>query len=85
MNLETCEICHAKYLRDFDTDKGRSDHRTGRRCNKYKCRGKLIDSVIGFGESLPRDEHDKAFDHAEKADVCLVLGKIIVIIQFPSY
>lgn len=77
MNLETCKKCHAKYLRDFDTDSDRSDHYTGRRCDKPECRGRLRDSIINFGEDLPEDELTKAFDHAEKADVCLVLGNIL--------
>jgi NAD-dependent SIR2 family protein deacetylase len=77
MNLETCKKCHAKYLRDFDTDSDRSNHYTGRRCDKPECRGQLRDSIINFGENLPEDELNKAFDHAEKADVCLVLGKTL--------
>ena len=84
MNLETCKKCHAKYLRDFDTDAGRSNHYTGRRCGKPECRGQLRDSIINFGENLPEDELKKAFDHAEKADICLVLGQIITFTRFPS-
>ncbi len=75
INLETCQICHAKYLRDFDTDIGSSNHYTGRLCDKPECRGPLKDSIINFGENLPDDELNKAFEHAEKAAVCLVLGK----------
>jgi mono-ADP-ribosyltransferase sirtuin 6 len=37
----------------------------------------LRDSIINFGENLPEDELNKALDHAEKADVCLVLGKTL--------
>ena len=84
MNLETCKKCQAKYLRDFDTDTGRSGHYTGRRCDKPDCRGRLRDSIINFGEDLPEDELNKAFDHAEKADVCLVLGKLIALRRFSS-
>jgi NAD-dependent SIR2 family protein deacetylase len=77
INLETCQKCHAKYLRDFDTDIASSNHYTGRLCDKPECRGPLKDSIINFGENLPDDELNKAFDHAEKADVCLVLGKTL--------
>ncbi|CAF4128630.1 unnamed protein product [Rotaria socialis] len=73
MNLETCSKCEAKYLRDFDTV-GTRTHYTGRRCDKLNCRGRLKDSIIDFGEDLPQDELDKAFYHAEQADLCLVLG-----------
>jgi NAD-dependent SIR2 family protein deacetylase len=84
MNLETCKKCKARYLRDFDTDMDHDDHTTGRRCDKTACRGKLMDSLIHFGENLPEDELNKAFDHAEKADVCLVLGKIISFARLSS-
>jgi NAD-dependent SIR2 family protein deacetylase len=84
MNLETCKKCKARYLRDFDTDMDHDDHTTGRRCDKPACRGKLMDSLIHFGENLPEDELNKAFDHAEKADVCLVLGKIISFARLSS-
>lgn len=75
MNLEKCSKCGAKYLRDFDTAIGRMDHYTGRRCDKPDCKGPLKDSIIHFGENLPREEIEKAFRHAEEADLCLVLGK----------
>ena len=75
MNLEKCSKCEAKYLRDFDASHGRMDHLTGRQCDKPSCKGPLKDSIIHFGENLPDDELEKAFRHAEKADVCLVLGK----------
>ncbi|CAF0924788.1 unnamed protein product [Rotaria sordida] len=79
MNLEICKKCKARYLRDFDTDTGRLNHSTGRRCDKPECRGQLRDSIINFGENLPEDELNKAFDHAEKADVCLVLGSSLTV------
>ncbi|CAF4470457.1 unnamed protein product, partial [Rotaria sp. Silwood2] len=78
MNLETCSTCGAKYLRDFDTV-GNRKHNTGRRCDKLNCRGRLKDSIINFGEDLPEDELEKAFDHAEQADLCLVLGSSLTV------
>lgn len=77
MNLETCPKCGMKYLRDFDTE-GNWRHYTGRRCDRSGCPGRLKDSIINFGEDLPQDELDKAFDHANKADLCLVLGKLLL-------
>ena len=77
MNLEICSTCGTKYLRDFDTE-GNGRHYTGRRCDKPTCRGRLKDSIINFGEDLPQDELDKAFDHAEQADLCLVLGRLFI-------
>jgi hypothetical protein len=34
----------------------------------------LFDSIINFGEDLPEHELRTSFEHAEQADVCLVLG-----------
>jgi len=73
-NLETCKKCHTKYLRDFRTRSAAQvhDHATDRKCTK--CSSTLHDSIINFGESLPEKELTSSFEHAEKADVCLVLG-----------
>lgn len=79
MNLEKCGKCGAKYLRDFDAAIGRMDHYTGRRCDKPDCQGQLKDSIIHFGENLPHDELEKAFQHADKADLCLVLGSSLTV------
>lgn len=53
------------------------DHRTGRKCSL--CGGVLLDSIINFGESLPEDALQLAFDHANKADLCLVLGSSLTV------
>lgn len=76
MNLEKCATCRAKYLRDYDAATGRFNHYTGRKCDKPDCAGLLQDSIIHFGENLPSEELDKAFQHAQNADLCLVLGTI---------
>lgn len=77
MNLEKCSKCGAKYLRDFDATLGLLNHATGRKCDKPECRGPLKDSIINFGENLPGEELEKAFLHAEKADLCLALGNTL--------
>ncbi|CAF1066358.1 unnamed protein product [Adineta steineri] len=73
-NLEICQKCHTKYLRDFRTRTAAQvhDHATNRKCTK--CNSILYDSIINFGESLPKYELETSFDHAKRADVCLVLG-----------
>jgi hypothetical protein len=73
-NLETCRTCHTKYLRDFRTRTASRvhDHATTRKCTK--CQSTLFDSIINFGEDLPEHELRTSFEHAEQADVCLVLG-----------
>lgn len=73
-NLETCKKCQTKFLRDFRTRTAQKvhDHGTTRKCTK--CNAQLYDSIINFGESLPEYELNTSFEHAEKADLCLVLG-----------
>ncbi|KAL2673772.1 hypothetical protein Neosp_012216 [[Neocosmospora] mangrovei] len=53
------------------------DHRTGRTCTR--CGGLLHDSIINFGEDLPEEAFQLATDHAEKADLCLVLGSSLTV------
>jgi NAD-dependent SIR2 family protein deacetylase len=53
------------------------DHRTGRKC--ARCDGVLLDSIINFGEPLPEKHIQSAFDHAKKADLCLVLGSSLTV------
>ncbi|KAJ3456654.1 hypothetical protein MRS44_016677 [Fusarium solani] len=53
------------------------DHRTGRTCTR--CGGLLHDSIINFGEDLPTEAFQLATDHAEKADLCLVLGSSLTV------
>ena len=48
------------------------DHSTSRTCPA--CGGGLLDSIINFGEALPKQEIDNAFKHADMADLCIVLG-----------
>jgi len=51
-----------------------ASHLTGRKCTKGKCRGQLLDSVINFGQMLPKKPLNDGWENAEKADLCLVLG-----------
>lgn len=72
-NLERCESCGKDFLRDYHVRNNPHVHMhyTGRLC---PCGGKLIDTIINFGENLPEKELDAAFDHSNKADACIVLG-----------
>jgi len=77
MNLEVCrnKDCKKQYLRDFDVTiphEDVHDHRTGRKCES--CGELLYDSIINFGENLPKRELKEGFEHGGKSDLCLVLG-----------
>lgn len=54
-----------------------NDHRTGRKCTS--CGGALHDTIINFGEYLPQGPLDLAYEHAKKADLCLVLGSSLTV------
>ncbi|EEU35574.1 uncharacterized protein NECHADRAFT_106479 [Fusarium vanettenii 77-13-4] len=80
-NRECCRDCGKEYIRDFRAvatyEKTVRDHRTGRTCTR--CGGLLHDSIINFGEDLPAEAFQLATDHAEKADLCLVLGSSLTV------
>lgn len=58
-------------------ENGIHDHRTGRKC--ARCGGTLVDSIINFGENLPKRDLDLAYQHVELADLCLVLGSSVTV------
>jgi mono-ADP-ribosyltransferase sirtuin 6 len=58
-------------------ENGIHDHRTGRKC--ARCGGNLIDSIINFGENLPKRDLDLAYQHVELADLFLVLGSSVTV------
>ena len=51
--MEKCKKCGHEYMRDFKCSRSKMKHLTGRNCDDPKCGGKLRDTIINFGESLP--------------------------------
>ncbi|KAM7189023.1 DHS-like NAD/FAD-binding domain containing protein [Naviculisporaceae sp. PSN 640] len=82
-NREYCRDCGREYIRDFRAvasyEKSVHDHRTGRKCAMPGCGGVLLDTIINFGEQLPEEPHRKAREHAQNADLCLVLGSSLTV------
>ncbi|KAL9110399.1 MAG: hypothetical protein Q9227_005130 [Pyrenula ochraceoflavens] len=80
-NREYCKACGKDFIRDFRAvstyEKSIRDHRTGRKCTR--CGGALHDTIINFGEDLPEEAFNLAYDHAKKADLCLVLGSSLTV------
>jgi len=64
--------CGKEYLRNFDVTKNRRQRFTGRLCNV--CGSKLMDSIINFGENLPKQTLADATTQSTTADVTLVIG-----------
>lgn len=75
-NIERCTDCGKDYLRDFRVRNAQKvhDHDTGRKCDDPSCNGKLKDTIINFGEGLPEEDLNNAFNHAECSDLCLAMG-----------
>jgi mono-ADP-ribosyltransferase sirtuin 6 len=43
------------------------------------CSGRLISSVVNFGDPMPEDEMNLSKDHSEQADVYLIIGSSLVV------
>ena len=91
-NIEYCENCSHEYLRDFHAyriGRGR-DHYTGRHCvvpisinnesqSVQSCNGRLLESTIDFGQSLPVLPLQLAEKNSKLSDLHLVLGSSLTV------
>ncbi|KAL4510633.1 hypothetical protein ABPG72_004787 [Tetrahymena utriculariae] len=75
-NLEKCLKCGKSYMRDYRVRKALEvhDHLTGKICDNLKCGGELVDTIVNFGENLPKKDMDQGFQNSKQADLHLVLG-----------
>ena len=74
-NIERRKDWGEDYLRDFRvrTVQTVHDHKTGRKWDNPECGGILQDTIINFGEGLPEEELNNAFNHAEWVDLWLAM------------
>jgi len=79
--LESCKKCKKSYMRDFRTRNAKNvfNHETGRICENLKCKGKLVDSIVNFGENLPEKEINNGFNWGDKSDLCIALGSSLTV------
>jgi NAD-dependent SIR2 family protein deacetylase len=47
--------------------------------NHCPCGGKLVSSVVDFGDSLPRKDLELSFEHSQRSDLFVVLGSSLVV------
>ncbi len=66
IDMLRCTRCEAKV-----------DKSTG--LDTCSCGGKLVSSVVDFGESLPRKDLDASFWHSQKCDLFVVVGSSLVV------
>jgi len=80
-NLEFCCWCGKEYLRDFDCCHGSAaaSHETGRRCSVPGCNGPLLDTIIHFGENLPKEDLEQAYKECGQADLIVCLGSSLTV------
>lgn len=53
---------------------GKSEGRT-----ECPCGGKLVDSIVHFGQSLPERDLSLAYEHSQRSDLFLVVGSSLVV------
>jgi mono-ADP-ribosyltransferase sirtuin 6 len=95
---EYCETCETEYMRDYCVDAFSTDchaepyyrkcstcgwnHYTGRLCDTGRCRGKLRDTIVNFGDDLHLRLCGglmRAKMACRCADVCLTLGTSLTV------
>jgi NAD-dependent SIR2 family protein deacetylase len=83
MRCLSCDRLHTRQKVGWDADKWGPGYRTQRpvagqpRCPA--CGGRLISSVVNFGDPLPQRELMLAAEHARACDLMLVLGSSLVV------
>ncbi len=73
--LHYCLSCNKEYSFDEIMDMLEASQTPS--CKK--CQGIIKPRIVFFGEALPRDVLQNAFDHAQKADLMLVLGSSLTV------
>ncbi len=66
VTLARCQDCGKKYAKTWD------------RPNKCSCGGIIKSFVIKFGDELPKEELNLAFEHSKEADVFLIIGSSLI-------
>ena len=72
----SCLDCGREYSLDYLAVR-LNQRRLPPRCEE--CNGVIKPRVVLFGDRLPTDEIDRAFDHAARADLCIVMGSSLTV------
>jgi NAD-dependent SIR2 family protein deacetylase len=86
MYFMKCLQCHRKMTfeeAEWDKSKWGKGYRTNRvRKGQPECPycgGRIISSIVNFGDPLPADELDESIEKSKKADVFFVIGSSLVV------
>ena len=85
LTLFRCEKCHTYFPKDevWNDEKWGVGYRSlpplrGQpKCPK--CKGRIYNSVVNFGEPLPEEELERSYVEIRKADVVLVIGSSLIV------
>jgi len=85
-NFMVCLSCNKKMTyEEADWDKSRwgPGYRTSS-VNEFQptcpnCDGRIISSVVNFGDPMPEDDFLKSQEHSDQADVYLIIGSSLVV------
>ncbi len=85
-SLLQCRVCGSKHRKaEVGWDDGR--HGKGYRTDPIRrtqplcplCRGRLISSVVNFGDPMPEDDLERSVEHSRACDLFLVVGSSLVV------
>ena len=72
--------CNTHYQRTYRTRISETnDHNTGRKWEENGWDGDLWDSLVLFGESIPKYKLEQAFIHASKSQLCIWIGSSLLV------
>ncbi|MBY8995628.1 MAG: hypothetical protein KGD59_13845, partial [Candidatus Heimdallarchaeota archaeon] len=85
-NLMVCLSCNKKMTYEeagWDKSRCGASYRTST-VNEFQptcpnCEGRIISSVVNFGDPLPEEDFLKSQEHSEIADVYLIIGSSLVV------
>ncbi|CAI2373302.1 unnamed protein product [Moneuplotes crassus] len=84
---ESCQKCGSVYYRNFRTriQEDRT-HDTGKTCDNAACGGDLHDTLVLFGESIPRSKLELSLYKAYHSELCVCIGSSLLVkpaVSFP--
>ncbi len=77
--FEEVEWDKIRYGKGYRTDPVRKDQP-----NCPKCAGRLISSIVNFGDPLPEDELNEAIIRSQESDIFFVVGSSLVVVPAAS-